>query len=824
MLATILTMALVAAGDASVDIDPVGLTTPIQIQEMLVVGPVGRGGRRPVHTDAVEARVVAGDLDVPGPGDMLELPDGTQRAWALSRADENGWIIDPALRGGYASVVVNAADDGVVLLEASGHRAVYVNGEPRAGDPYGTGWAVVPVALDQGANNLLFPVGRGRVRAQLSAPKSPAMFNLRDKTVPDLVDSDTSQVVAGIIVVNATQEWRDGLRVWTSGDAVDTTATPVAPIAPLSFRKTPVLISPRDTTGRESIAVQFRLTDTDTDQGDVTLDEASIDLRVRRPDQKRKTTFVSDVDGSVQYYALVPANPAPDSQSPPGLVLTLHGASVEATNQARAYAPKPWCHIVAPTNRRPYGFDWEDWGRLDAIEVLDLTMDDLEVDPSRVYLTGHSMGGHGTWHVGVTFPARFAAIAPSAGWISFWSYAGAARYENKEPIEVILTRATSASDTLSLSRNYLTHGIYVLHGDRDDNVPVEQARTMRRHLADFHPDFSYYERPGAGHWWGNACVDWQPLFDYLEDHTIPPLDEVDHVEFYTADPGVSANSHWASIHSQQQPLQISSVTIDLDRNARRFTGTSNNVERLALDVGHLKSDGPITVELDGTKVEVPASSQDTARIWLVRNTDGWILGAPPSPNDKGPHRAGMFKDVFRNRPLLVYGTQGTAEENAWALAKARYDAETFWYRGNGVLEVTADHDFHPALERDRNVVLYGNADTNGAWAALLGESPVQVQAGSLRVNGESIEDDDLACLLVRPRPGSNVASVGAVSGTGPAGMRLTDRMPYFVSGIAYPDCIVLGPEALERGIDGVRVAGFFGNDWSVENGDFAWRR
>ena len=45
----------------------------------------------------------------------------------------------------------------------------------------------------------------------------------------------------------------------------------------------------------------------------------------------------------------------------------------------------------------------------------------------RTYLTGHSMGGHGTWHLGVTFPDRFAAIAPGRGWISMWSYAGAKR-------------------------------------------------------------------------------------------------------------------------------------------------------------------------------------------------------------------------------------------------------------------------------------------------------------------------------------------------------------------------------------------------------------
>jgi hypothetical protein len=65
--------------------------------------------------------------------------------------------------------------------------------------------------------------------------------------------------------------------------------------------------------------------------------------------------------------------------------------------------------------------------------------------------------------------------------------------------------------------------------------------------------------------------------------------------------------------------------------------------------------------------------------------------------------------------------------------------------------------------------------------------------------------------------------VGVVGGTGLSGMRLTDRMPYFVSGVAYPDCIVVDAQSLTKGINGVRVAGFFGNNWRVPEGDFVWK-
>ncbi|HEV8000181.1 MAG TPA: hypothetical protein VGP63_09900, partial [Planctomycetaceae bacterium] len=180
-------------------------------------------------------------------------------------------------------------------------------------------------------------------------------------------------------------------------------------------------------------------------------------------------------------------------------------------------------------------------------------------------------------------------------------------------------------------------------------------------------------------------------------------------------------------------------------------------------------------------------------------------------------------NALRNEVLFVVGTKGSAEENAWALRKARFDAENFWYRGNGYIQVMFDSSFDPAKDPNRNVVLYGNADTNAAWSALLGKSPVQVTSGSIKVGGRETKGDNLGCLFVRPRPGSDVASVGAVSGTGVKGMRLTDRLPFFVSGVGYPDCVLFGPDALLKGLAGVKAAGFFGNDWSVEHGEFAWR-
>ena len=368
-----------------------------------------------------------------------------------------------------------------------------------------------------------------------------------------------------------------------------------------------------------------------------TLDTATIGLRVRGPRQTRKRTFRSAIDGSVQYYAHVPSLPVAAGPTPahPGLVLTLHGAAVEAIGQADAYQAKPGLEIVAPTNGRPYGFDWEDWGRLDAIEVLELTQKTLDTDPRRTYLTGHSMGGHGTWHLGVTFPDRFAAIAPSAGWISMWSYAGARRGEIASPIEELMARAVSPSDTLALAKNLARLGVYILHGDADDNVPVDQARRMRQALGEFHPDFAYHEQPGAGHWWGNACVDWPPLFAFLNERKLPSVTEVHRIDFVTASPGVSHRAFWASIEAQQKAMTQSAVHLEIDAKNRRLRGTTQNVARLGLDLGQALGDsttaGLFLIELDGQKL--PGFSLDAMlpapnrRVWLNRSKGDLVSGA-----------------------------------------------------------------------------------------------------------------------------------------------------------------------------------------------------
>lgn len=771
--------------------------------EVLVLPGAGPAGRDPTAADPVRAALAAGTWTPPKAGD--KVGGARERTWVAARLKDG---TPEGAAGGYLYVPVESADDHVMLLDAAAHSMVYVNGEPQMGDVYRTGYVRIPVLLKKGTNHLLFAPGRGPVKLALVEPKAAAQLHVGDVTAPDLVIGERVDAEAAVVVLNTSNETMSGLAIDSRVAGGEAIRTLVPTIPPFGVRKVGFRVFGPAPQAGKPVSVALALVA--GEKGD--LDTATLNLNVVPPTANRKRTFRSDIDGSVQYYGYVPAVADPKGGKP-GLILTLHGAGVEAIGQSACYSPKPGLHVVAPTNRRPYGFDWEDWGRLDAMEVLDRAAKDLGTDPARTYLTGHSMGGHGTWHIGVTYPNRFSAIGPSAGWVSLWSYGGMRKDGGAPPERDLVLRASGPSDTVALSRNLAATGVYVLHGDVDDNVPVGQARSMRKELAEFHPDFAYYERPGAGHWWGNECVDWPPLVEYLASHRLPDRGSVRKVDFRTANPGVSAECHWATIEAQAKSLMVSHVNLTHDPAKRTFRGTTANVARLSLDLGHLPPEKPVAITLDGQSLETAWAS----RVWFTRTGETWAASPKPAATLKGPHRAGPFKDAFRNHVVFVYGTQGTPEENAWALAKARFDAEQFWYRGNGSIDVVPDAVFLLTKEPDRNVVLYGHADMNAAWKPLLGDAPVQVNRGRLTVDGREEAGDDRGCLLVYPRPGCDRACVAAVAGTGLHGMRLTDRLPYFSSGAAYPDWTVLDAA-------GIRGAGYFGTDWQVGCGESAWRK
>ncbi|HHK42169.1 MAG TPA: phospholipase [Planctomycetaceae bacterium] len=213
-------------------------------------------------------------------------------------------------------------------------------------------------------------------------------------------------------------------------------------------------------------------------------------------------TYKAKDGTSIDYWLMSPAEVQSGQKYP--LVLALHGrggtttaATVLGSEKYRRQFP---CFVIAPVSTRQ-GV----WARARktigsgnrkkagkemlpaAIEALESLLEKYPIDRDRIYVTGQSMGGFGTFGALVQRPDLFAAGIPVAGG---WAVRDAEKIKDTP--------------------------LWVFHGDKDNVVPTELSRNMVEAIrkAGGHP--KYTEFAGVGHnSWSRAYASprtWDWLF------------------------------------------------------------------------------------------------------------------------------------------------------------------------------------------------------------------------------------------------------------------------------------------------------------------------
>jgi hypothetical protein len=812
--------------------------------------------RSVVRRDPLEAQLVAGTFATPKEGAVpfpaADATDGKPApAWTAVTANANGVFKGgnfTAFAGGWLYATVDSATERVMLLEAYGHRSVFVNGDPRGGNELSYDLVGIPVKLKAGTNEFLFlTAGRRPLAARLVPAPAVAFICDCDILAPSLVAGRDTDGPVGVVVVNASVRPLCGARIRIASDLPEKDAWVDLGVMPALTEKK-VALPARFTSSTAGAAGTKHPAHVTLAASDGTvLDTFSLDLATVSSTDQRVVTRISTIDGSAQYYAIVPSTANSAHGDPiPGILFSLHGANNEASEAAEGIAPKKEAHVVCATGRRSsHGFVWEDWGCIDFTEAFAHARANLMNDPRRSWLTGHCMGGHGTWLLGVRFPGEFAAIAPTAGFVYDFIPSGATLASiapAEDPAEGMLLRVGRASCVLSIKENYLQQGVYVLHGEADEEIPVSYAREMFKQLAAIsHPDFQYYERPGSPHWWSTAH-DWPPKMQFLFRHVLREPKDITRVRFSTWAPQVSHRNASVRILQQERPFEVSSVDVSMDVAKRTITGTTSNVTTLELvppiPLPAVGATADITITLDGQSITM-APKTDTPYLRFRREQGSedkvvWGLdpscrdGSKPAPmpaGEKTPARGGPFKTAFTNGFIAVVGTQGDEATDALLMAKVRYDADRWWVLANGCFEIIPDTVFDPKQYLTRNVMLYGNHDQNPAWSKVLGDAtPVDVRNGAFIGPTSRHQGDDIAVLFVYPRADCDQSQVGVVAATGTMGMRAAMRTPIFYpSYTGIPDLVAFRAAMLTDGAAGVIEAGFFGNDWSINRGTWIRR-
>jgi len=126
------------------------------------------------------------------------------------------------------------------------------------------------------------------------------------------------------------------------------------------------------------------------------------------------------------------------------------------------------------------------WEPFELTALLDDVNEHYKVDPDRIYATGISMGGFGTWSLAAYTPRRFAAIVPICG----------------------------GGDPFTTRR--LGHlPIWVFHGAKDPAVPLERSEKMVEALKKNGNDVQFTVYPEAGHDCWTETYDNPKLYEWL---------------------------------------------------------------------------------------------------------------------------------------------------------------------------------------------------------------------------------------------------------------------------------------------------------------------
>ncbi len=127
-----------------------------------------------------------------------------------------------------------------------------------------------------------------------------------------------------------------------------------------------------------------------------------------------------------------------------------------------------------------------------AFEALDRSIKEFHGDRHRIYLSGLSMGGFGTWELALARPGQFAALVPICS--------GVRPLSDWPDLRVDIPGDPKNPDPYAeVARRIGKTPVWMSHGDADDAVPVEESRHMAAALKAAGADFKYTEYPGVGH-------------------------------------------------------------------------------------------------------------------------------------------------------------------------------------------------------------------------------------------------------------------------------------------------------------------------------------
>ena len=232
--------------------------------------------------------------------------------------------------------------------------------------------------------------------------------------------------------------------------------------------------------------------------------------------------FVAEQTASQRYFVYLPAAWRADDHKMWPVIVYLHGGGERGSDnvaQTQAglgpfvYRENGQFPFIVIFPQCPNGHFWAEPAMESRVySALDQTIAGYHGDASRVYLTGNSMGGYGTWIFGARHPEKFAALAPIAGGVTAPAGFPVPPEAKNDPI-------FSASDpNAAAARAIGKTPVWAFHGASDWMVSPNMSRGLVAALKAAGGDVRYTEYPHVGHESENRAYADPTLFDWFLQH------------------------------------------------------------------------------------------------------------------------------------------------------------------------------------------------------------------------------------------------------------------------------------------------------------------
>ena len=462
--------------------------------------------------------------------------------------------------------------------------------------------------------------------------------------------------------------------------------------------------------------------------------------------------YRSEIDGSAQPFGLVIPD-GHDFGKPIPLYVWLHGRGDKNTDlhflQERAtrageIAP-PGAIVLHPFGRHCVG--WKHAGEIDVFEAMISVMSRYNIDSDRIVLIGFSMGGAGAWHIGAHYAHRFVAVSPGAG------FAETARYQKLMPEmypPYYEQKLWGQYDVPNYVRNLFNTQVIAYSGELDKQI--QAARVMEEEYQAEGRTLTHLIGPGVEHKYEPLVL--AKLLDRLQAASAIGLNRKPreiHLQTRTLKYGLYRWLRIQRLDEHWLDSRIDAAIVGSDQ----LRVSTKNVAMFKL-WPPIRLDGA-KINIDGTDITVRRRIGDFAEsATFVKVLDVWKQADEAdlhsTPMAKTYNLQGPIDDAFMWSFLVVVptGKSRNAAFQSWCEAELSHFKNRWKALMRGELPVINDSDVDPALLPLKNIILWGDADSNSVVRHLQDQLPVKFSGNTWTLGATSYDANRFAPVCIFP--------------------------------------------------------------------------